>query len=178
MSLEAAARNCWERGGLVRRGADRGLTMRAKLAHQGPRPPSPAAENPSIATTASSFISSLSKTLGAGPAHGIHGRAGRKLIPRSRRALRRLMIRPSRPPNNQRTVAMFLADGHHDALLAPSVQCLSRAAGSGDSPRLVKHLAGIHRQSYGWRDRLVDPEDRSSLDMNAGREGSDQARPC
>jgi GntR family transcriptional regulator/MocR family aminotransferase len=60
------------------------------------------------------FISSLSKTLAPGLRMGFMV-APAPLI-KEARALRRLMIRHP-AANNQRTIAMFLADGHHDALL-------------------------------------------------------------
>jgi GntR family transcriptional regulator/MocR family aminotransferase len=60
------------------------------------------------------FISSLSKTLAPGLRIGFLV-APRPLIAELR-ALRRLMIRHP-AANNQRTIALFLADGHHDTLL-------------------------------------------------------------
>ncbi len=60
------------------------------------------------------FISSLSKTLAPGLRMGFM--VGPPALIKEARALRRLMIRHP-AANNQRTIAMFLADGHHDALL-------------------------------------------------------------
>ena len=60
------------------------------------------------------FISSLSKTLAPGLRMGFL--VAPKPLVAELRALRRLMIRHP-AANNQRTVALFLADGHHDTLL-------------------------------------------------------------
>ncbi len=60
------------------------------------------------------FISSLSKTLAPGLRLGYM--VGSKELIAEARALRRLQIRHP-AANNQRTIALFLADGHHDALL-------------------------------------------------------------
>lgn len=60
------------------------------------------------------FVSSLSKTLAPGLRMGFL--VGSRPLIAELRALRRLMIRHP-AANNQRTIALFLADGHHDTLL-------------------------------------------------------------
>ena len=83
----------------------------SELAHQGS--PQPALKSLDRNNRVI-FISSLSKTLAPGLRMGFM--VGPAELIREARDLRRLMIRHP-AANNQRTIALFLADGHHDALL-------------------------------------------------------------
>ncbi|MGH6933627.1 MAG: PLP-dependent aminotransferase family protein [Dongiaceae bacterium] len=82
------------------------------------------------------FISSLSKTLAPGLRMGFM--VGPAELIREARALRRLMIRHP-AANNQRTLAMFLADGHHDALLRRLCNVYRERLAAAVTA-LVKHL--------------------------------------
>ena len=75
------------------------------------------------------FIASLSKTLAPGLRFGYM--VGPRDFIREARALRRLILRHP-AANNQRTIALFLADGHYDGLL--------------------------RRLSYAYRDRLMETQ--------------------
>jgi GntR family transcriptional regulator / MocR family aminotransferase len=82
------------------------------------------------------FISSLSKTLAPGLRMGFM--VGPAELIREARALRRLMIRHP-AANNQRTIALFLADGHHDALLRRLCNVYRERLAAAVTA-LVKHL--------------------------------------
>lgn len=109
MSLE-------RRQALLERAAERDFVLieddyESELTHQGsPQPALKSLDRHGRVI----FVSSLSKTLAPGLRMGFLV-APRPLIAELR-ALRRLMIRHP-AANNQRTIALFLADGHHDTLL-------------------------------------------------------------
>lgn len=83
----------------------------SEISHVGP--PTPALKSLDAADRVV-FVASLSKTLAPGLRLGYM--AGPRELIREARALRRLMLRHP-PANNQRTVALFLARGHHDSLM-------------------------------------------------------------
>jgi GntR family transcriptional regulator/MocR family aminotransferase len=105
----------------------------SELAHQGS--PQPALKSLDRNNRVI-FISSLSKTLAPGLRIGFM--VGPAELIREARALRRLMIRHP-AANNQRTVAMFLADGHHDALLRRLCNVYRERLAAAITA-LVKHL--------------------------------------
>ena len=83
---------------------------------------------------------------------------------REARALRRLMIRHP-AANNQRTVAMFLADGHHDALLRRLCNVYRERLAAAITA-LVKHLPEftVNLTAGGTALWISGPK---QLDMNA-----------
>ena len=105
----------------------------SELAHQGS--PQPALKSLDRNNRVI-FISSLSKTLAPGLRMGFM--VGPAELIREARALRRLMIRHP-AANNQRTIAMFLADGHHDALLRRLCNVYRERLAAAVTA-LVKHL--------------------------------------
>lgn len=109
MSLE-------RRHALLERAVERDLVLieddyESELTHQGsPQPALKSLDRHGRVI----FVSSLSKTLAPGLRMGFL--VGPRPLIAELRALRRLMIRHP-AANNQRTIALFLADGHHDTLL-------------------------------------------------------------
>jgi GntR family transcriptional regulator/MocR family aminotransferase len=117
------------------------------------------------------FVASLSKTLAPGLRLGYM--VGPAPFIREARALRRLMLRHP-PANNQRTVALFLADGHHDALLRRLSQIYKerwKAVGEG----LARHLPECRwQQSQGGTAYWVegpDGLDARALEAAAAKQG-------
>jgi GntR family transcriptional regulator/MocR family aminotransferase len=85
------------------------------------------------------YVSSLSKTLAPGIRSGFI--VGHRDLIRELRALRRLMIRHP-AANNQRSVGLFLAMGHHDALLRRLRQAYAERA-QRVALALRAHLPGV-----------------------------------
>jgi GntR family transcriptional regulator/MocR family aminotransferase len=117
------------------------------------------------------FVASLSKSLAPGLRLGYM--VGPAPFIREARALRRLMLRHP-PANNQRTVALFLADGHHDALLRRLSQIYKdRWKAMGDA--LTRHLPECRwQQSLGATAFWVDGPaglDARALEAAAAKQG-------
>jgi len=85
------------------------------------------------------YVSSLSKTLAPGIRSGFI--VGHRDLVRELRALRRLMIRHP-AANNQRSVGLFLAMGHHDALLRRLRQAYAERS-HGVALALREHLPDV-----------------------------------
>lgn len=117
------------------------------------------------------FVASLSKTLAPGLRLGYM--VGSKELIREARALRRLMLRHP-PANNQRTIALFLARGHHDSLVRRlSHSYRDRWATMREA--LQKHLPECRfRPTTGgtayWIEGPADL-DAAALEREAGAEG-------
>jgi GntR family transcriptional regulator/MocR family aminotransferase len=117
------------------------------------------------------FVASLSKSLAPGLRLGYM--VGPEPFIREARALRRLMLRHP-PANNQRTVALFLADGHHDALLRRLSQIYKeRWKAVGDA--LTRHLPECRwQQSQGGTAYWVEGPaglDARALEAAAAKQG-------
>jgi GntR family transcriptional regulator/MocR family aminotransferase len=85
------------------------------------------------------YVSSLSKTLAPGIRIGFI--VGNRELIRELRALRRLMLRHP-AANNERSVGLFLAMGHHDALLRRLRQAYAERS-QLMAASLARHLPGV-----------------------------------
>ena len=117
------------------------------------------------------YVSSLSKTLAPGIRSGFIV-ASRELI-RELRALRRLMLRHP-AANNERSVALFLAMGHHDALLRRLRQAYAERS-RVVAAALAAHLPGVRFSTVAgassfWL-RFPAHVDTRVLAENAARKG-------
>jgi GntR family transcriptional regulator/MocR family aminotransferase len=117
------------------------------------------------------YVSSLSKTLAPGIRSGFIV-ADRNLI-RELRALRRLMLRHP-AANNERSVGLFLAMGHHDALLRRLRQSYAERS-QRVAAALTTHLPGVRFTAVSgassfWL-RFADHVDTRSVAEAAARRG-------
>ena len=117
------------------------------------------------------YVSSLSKTLAPGIRSGFI--VGRRELIRELRALRRLMLRHP-AANNERSVGLFLAMGHHDALLRRLRQSYAERS-QLVAAALRTHLPGVRFTTVAgassfWL-RFADHVDTRALAVAAARRG-------
>ncbi|RDE18008.1 PLP-dependent aminotransferase family protein [Motiliproteus coralliicola] len=116
------------------------------------------------------YIGSLSKTLAPGLRMGFM--VGPKALIQAARNLRQLMLRHP-PLNNQRAVALFLAQGYHDALLRKLVRNFQeRSQIMADA--LDKYLPGSYQRPSGGSSywcRLPESIDTVLLKQRAEQKG-------
>ena len=117
------------------------------------------------------YVSSLSKTLAPGIRIGFV--VGDRALIKELRALRRLMLRHP-AANNERSVGLFLAMGHHDALLRRLRQAYAERSGLV-AAALAAHLPDVHYKTVSgassyWL-RFADHVDTRVLAEAAARRG-------
>ncbi|MCW9054193.1 MAG: PLP-dependent aminotransferase family protein [Motiliproteus sp.] len=116
------------------------------------------------------YIGSLSKTLAPGLRMGFM--VGPKALIQEARNLRQLMLRHP-PLNNQRAVALFLAQGYHDALLRKLVRNFQERS-EIMATALDKHMPGCYNQPSGGSSywcRLPEVMDATELKNKAEERG-------